>query len=161
MENSCHCPFQTARASTKGASPWTSRSDDNEGLGPKPCFVARTRQGAGDASQGLSLLLSSQRQPSKSSIASMGMAYCSLVAYSHRFCWPCHGKDVARCSGRSLKVAGSPGDEHYYYQQNHNSTQRVVCSTWHYVFRIQSLPCSQRRETCTLRSISSCIQWSN
>ena len=127
--NSCHCPFQTARESAKGASPWTCRStcSENEGLGPKPCLVARTRQGVGDASQGLSLLSRSLRQPSKSSIASLGMVYCSLAVYSHRFCWSCHGKDVTRCIGRSLEEARNPGDEHYHYQQNHNSTQRVVC----------------------------------
>ena len=94
MGNSCHFPSQTTRSGARGTSPCTSSSGENEGL--KPCVVARIRQGIGDASQSMSLLSGSQRQPCMCSIASMGMAYCSLAVYSHRFCWSSHGKDAAR-----------------------------------------------------------------
>ena len=104
-------PSKLRDLSTRGASLWTSRSGENEGLGRKPCVVARTKQGNGDTNQGLSLLTSSQGQ------LCMGMAYCSLAAYSHRFHWSCHGKEVARCSAHPLEVAGGPDDEHYYCQE--------------------------------------------
>ena len=48
--NWCRCSFQTERLSAREASPRTARSGENEDLVPKPCVVARTRQGIGGSS---------------------------------------------------------------------------------------------------------------
>ncbi len=96
---------EAERATTPGASPGSSWSDENEVSGLELHVVAWSGQRAGDPSQSLSVLSGSEESTAGGPSAPLGVAISTMAESPLGLRWAVSRFNVLDCCGRLLQVA--------------------------------------------------------